>query len=417
MRARVWSTATALAAVLALSAGPARAQSDDDLDRARGQLDAAEADLAAADERVRQAADDVAEADARLVVAGGELESLAADLVGAEAALATARRRERTVAEQLQAATGELDVTVGTWEGRRSELEQRVVAAFKHGSAVPGSVLLGGVARSHDLHGVAVTLATVDRLVAEDRRLVAASVAATHAAVAIRAKVARLRAEAVETQAAAEEERREVAGLVDRQTALVASIDRERARRQAALASIESDQAARAALVRQLEQRVEQLTFTLATTLLAERADVVFDGPIPGWASALPEHGRRWSPAIAGAAASAGIDARLLAALVWTESNFSPTAVSRAGALGLTQLLPSTSRGLRVDPFEPRQNLVGGARYLRLQLERFGALDLALAAYNAGPGRVEAAGGGVPGIVETQLYVLQVAERYARLIT
>ena len=60
--------------------------------------------------------------------------------------------------------------------------------------------------------------------------------------------------------------------------------------------------------------------------------------------------------------------------------------------------------------------MVGGARYLRAQLERFGSADLALAAYNAGPGRVEAAGRTVPQITETQVYVLRVLERYESLV-
>ena len=77
--------------------------------------------------------------------------------------------------------------------------------------------------------------------------------------------------------------------------------------------------------------------------------------------------------------------------------------------------MPLGAAGLGVDPYDPIQNLQGGARYLRTQLERFGRIDLALAAYNAGPGRVIDAGYEVPDIVETQLYVLRVLDRWESL--
>ena len=105
------------------------------------------------------------------------------------------------------------------------------------------------------------------------------------------------------------------------------------------------------------------------------------------------------------------ISPSLLEALVWQESRWRPTAVSHAGARGLAQLMPATARYLGVDPDDPFQNLEGGARYLREQLDRFdGNLEKALAAYNAGPGRVIAADG-VPNIRETKLYVAAIMAR------
>ena len=103
----------------------------------------------------------------------------------------------------------------------------------------------------------------------------------------------------------------------------------------------------------------------------------------------------------------------LLEALVWQESRWRTNAVSPAGARGLAQLMPGTARYLGVDPDDPMQNLEGGARYLREQLDRFdGDLEKALAAYNAGPGRVERAGG-IPNIRETQNYVASIMGRLA----
>jgi soluble lytic murein transglycosylase-like protein len=109
------------------------------------------------------------------------------------------------------------------------------------------------------------------------------------------------------------------------------------------------------------------------------------------------------------AATSNGIDPALLKGLVQQESGFDPSARSGAGAVGLTQLMPSTAAALGVtDPTDPAQSLQGGARYLRQQLDRFGGDErLALAAYNAGPGAV-AKYGGVPPYAETQGYVNKV---------
>lgn len=101
----------------------------------------------------------------------------------------------------------------------------------------------------------------------------------------------------------------------------------------------------------------------------------------------------------------------LIEAVVWQESRWRAGAVSPVGARGLAQLMPGTAQGLGVDPDDPMANLEGGARYLREQLDRFGGdLEKALAAYNAGPGRVQQAGG-VPRIRETQSYVASVIGR------
>ncbi len=112
---------------------------------------------------------------------------------------------------------------------------------------------------------------------------------------------------------------------------------------------------------------------------------------------------------------AAGLDrpefVRLFSALIGIESGFNPHAVSSAGAVGLGQLMPETAADLGVaDPFEPVSNLHGAARYLTMQLAHFGNVDLALAAYNAGPGRV-ARYGGIPPFAETRAFIELVLDR------
>jgi cell wall-associated NlpC family hydrolase len=129
----------------------------------------------------------------------------------------------------------------------------------------------------------------------------------------------------------------------------------------------------------------------------------------------LPAAGRRYASEIATAAKAAGIDPALLAAVAWTESGFAPGATSPAGAQGLMQLMPRTAAGLGVsDPTDPAQALAGGARYLRQQIDAFGRVDHALAAYNAGPTAVRRSGG-IPPYEETQNYVTRVLDRFRTL--
>lgn len=108
-----------------------------------------------------------------------------------------------------------------------------------------------------------------------------------------------------------------------------------------------------------------------------------------------------------------GLPISLLKAVIKAESNYDHRAVSPKGAMGLMQLMPDTARDLYVrDPFCPRENIMGGARYLRWLLDRFnGDLTLALAAYNAGPAKVEASKG-IPNIPETLEFVQRVIRFY-----
>jgi len=104
------------------------------------------------------------------------------------------------------------------------------------------------------------------------------------------------------------------------------------------------------------------------------------------------------------AAAQYGLPADVFLRLIQQESGFDPTAVSPKGAIGPAQLMPDTAKELNVDPRNVRENIFGGAKYLSQQLNRFGEMPLALAAYNAGPTRV-ARLGRIPNIPETQNYV------------
>ncbi len=100
------------------------------------------------------------------------------------------------------------------------------------------------------------------------------------------------------------------------------------------------------------------------------------------------------------------LEEALVQAVIKVESNFNPHAVSRKGALGMMQLIPTTAQMLKVrDPLDPEDNIRGGSRYLRMMLDQFkGDLDLALAAYNAGPTAVRSHGG-IPPYSETIRYV------------
>jgi soluble lytic murein transglycosylase-like protein len=104
--------------------------------------------------------------------------------------------------------------------------------------------------------------------------------------------------------------------------------------------------------------------------------------PEPRWACPLPA---RFRPAFVRAAARSGLPLALLAATAYEESRMNPAARSDAGAQGLLQLMPATARELRLDGADPASNVLAGALYLRQMLARFGTIELALAAYNAGP--------------------------------
>ena len=140
---------------------------------------------------------------------------------------------------------------------------------------------------------------------------------------------------------------------------------------------------------------------------------ILIDDMVSGLPMGPSQAPQAYAAKLAHAANVAGVHPHLLEALVWQESRWRANAVSSAGAIGLGQLMPGTARELGVNPYDPQQNLIGSARYLRAQLDRFDQnVELALAAYNAGPGRVQKAGG-IPRIRETQNYVAAIKARLA----
>lgn len=126
-----------------------------------------------------------------------------------------------------------------------------------------------------------------------------------------------------------------------------------------------------------------------------------------------PARYRRYDGLIDEAARLYQLPEPFIRAVMRVESDFNPTVVSRAGAMGLMQLMPKTARSMGVsDPFDARQNILGGARYLRILANRFkGDLVLTVAAYNAGEGAVQKYNG-IPPYKETQRYVRRVLKHY-----
>lgn len=122
--------------------------------------------------------------------------------------------------------------------------------------------------------------------------------------------------------------------------------------------------------------------------------------------------------AILYAADECKMDPMLITAVMEAESAFNFKALSPVGAIGLMQIMPATAKSIGVDPYNPLANVVGGAFYLKMQLDRFAgqsqALIYAVAAYNAGPEAVAKAGG-IPAFNETRIYVVKVLNNYNRL--
>jgi soluble lytic murein transglycosylase-like protein len=145
-----------------------------------------------------------------------------------------------------------------------------------------------------------------------------------------------------------------------------------------------------------------------------EESPLLGDLPADATDESTPEGRELYESIIAEAAAMHGVDEDLVRAVIQTESGFDPKAESRVGAKGLMQMMPATAKRMGVDdPFDPRENIMGGVKYLRLLLDKFkGNVPLALAGYNAGPRKV-AKFKGIPPYKETRGYVKKVLREMA----
>jgi len=171
-------------------------------------------------------------------------------------------------------------------------------------------------------------------------------------------------------------------------------------------------------IVESLAAQMKKLERTFASAMrgvargleIVARAVPSGSSPTSAKVAACPS---KYGSIIRDAAARHQLDPNLLCAVIDQESSFNSRAVSKAGAMGLMQLMPDTAKSLGVsDPFDPQQNVEGGAALLRELIDHFGGkLDLALAAYNAGSGAVEKYGG-IPPYPETRAYVRDILASY-----
>ncbi len=160
-----------------------------------------------------------------------------------------------------------------------------------------------------------------------------------------------------------------------------------------------------------LEPILSQIQHKLLESILGNMQSLWSGRSQQSGGSSLKARASEFDTLIADTAQKYGLDPSLLKAVAQAESNFSPTAVSSAGAKGLMQLMDATAQSLGVtDAFDPAQNIEGGAKFLSQLLNRYqGNETLALAAYNAGPGAVDK-WGGVPPYEETQTYVPRILD-------
>ena len=124
---------------------------------------------------------------------------------------------------------------------------------------------------------------------------------------------------------------------------------------------------------------------------------------------------KRFSRQIKKIAQKHRLESALLHAVITIESGYNPKALSSAGAMGMMQLMPGTASDLGVsNPYDPIANINGGARYLRYLMNKFGKINIVLAAYHAGEGRVKRGRHTIPNILSTRKYVISVIHHYMR---
>jgi len=407
-----------------ITATPALANAElDQAERERAQV---EERLEEVQRRLEQISAEIAEINDRLNLATSELRSIRNDLLLAEEGIAEAEADEAIALELIEIADTRLAELEAELAFTIERLQRRIVQTFKHGRPASLDIVMRGTVGALDLHEIAVTRATVERITDDDRRLVSSieDLAAEQEELIAAATAARVAAVTARDEAV--RQRARIATLEEDQRRVVATIRADQVRRQAVFDELESDRAALAALAAMLAERIRALQLGVGNVILPVGTSV---SGVPSWASRLPAHGQPYAALIHQVSASEGLDGRLMAALIWTESSFRPSAVSRVGAAGLSQLMPGTARslGLRVDSsvdqrFDPEANIRAGARYIRRHIVNYSSVELGLAAYNAGSSRVaqcrlgnptpwqnpctnQTSLGGIPPFTETQLYV------------
>jgi cell wall-associated NlpC family hydrolase len=157
--------------------------------------------------------------------------------------------------------------------------------------------------------------------------------------------------------------------------------------------------------------KMQQVDLSKATTIRRILPDEMASGA-PGAASSSRRSESPYAALFQSAGQRHGVSPALLTAVARAESGFNAAARSPAGAQGLMQFMPDTAKGLGVDPWKPAEAVDGAARLLKSHLQRFGSTELALAAYNAGPGAVTKHGG-IPPYQETQNYVRKIMSELA----
>ena len=175
------------------------------------------------------------------------------------------------------------------------------------------------------------------------------------------------------------------------------------------------------ALIYPKQAREKQESEVRFEEVFEEKLDDTYDGE-GGFSSidsalvpeSVAERLAMWEPDLQELSGRYGVDPHLARAVMRMESGGNPNAVSGAGALGLMQLMPGTARGLGVDPADPKRNLEGGIKYLAQLADKYdGDYVKTLAAYNAGPARVDSYDG-VPPFPETERYVKNVLALYRK---
>jgi len=390
-----------------------------DLGQTQQELDQVSRDLEQIVAQLDAIADEIEAIDRRLGNANAELRSIRADLADAESGIEEAEAAEAVALGRIRDAEARLAELEDELTTTRDRLQGRLVQTFKYGRTTSVDIVMRGTVGALDLHELALTLNTVGRITDDDRGLVEMMESLAAEEQLLIDEQTEARVAAVEARDAAVRQRDRIAELEAEQRRVVATINTDRARRQAVFDDLEADKEQLAALAAALAEEIRRLQLANLSVIMPVGGQFV---GVPDWAGRLPASGQPYSALLASAAAAQGVDGRLLAALVWSESAFRPNAVSRVGAAGLAQLMPGTARGLglRVDGsvdqrFDPELNLNAGARYLRQQIVRFGSVELGLAAYNAGPGNVSRYGG-IPPFAETQFYVYIVMRRYSQIV-